>query len=129
MKKPTQPKAGLLSSLIKDKKTYGIAHKEVVFPEDKPKTKKKRSKVDKVVAKSLKLKRAHQKHVNVSPAQMDVLCARVRKLMLGAFVAGMVAASMCCWLVNANSLHKAYEHGYTAGKGSRVITYIAGNTP
>jgi len=138
MKKPS-----VLSSVITDKKTYGTAHREVVFenvviPPERvvekyrmriKKEVKKRSKVDKVVAKSLNLKRAHCKHVNVSPAQMDLLCARVRKLLVWAFLAGILAAALCCYAVNASALHRAYLNGYSSGKDSKVINYFTDTTP
>jgi hypothetical protein len=119
MKTIVQPSSSFLSLLAKDKKTYGTAYKEVVFPEKTP----RRSKVNKVMAKSLSLKRSHYSYDGLTSAQIDAICVRVRRIMLGAFAAGMVASSMCCWLVNANSLHKAYMNGYESSKDSKVINY------
>lgn len=119
----SMPSKSSLLSVLSDSTKYGIASKQLEL--SKPKLQnKKRSKVDKALAGALNLKRAHQKHVSLSPVQMDKLCSSVRKLLVISFLAGAIAAGLCCWAVNASALHRAYINGYTSGKDSKAITYL-----
>ena len=119
----SMPKKSSLLSVLADSNKYGTASKQLELPKPKLQN-KKRSKVDKALAGALNLKRAHQKHVSLSPVQMDKLCSSVRKLLVMAFLAGAVVAGLCCWAVNANALHNAYMNGYDSGTDSKAITYL-----